>query len=76
MERIEIDATYAGIKIGRKENIGFRFDIETKYASISIDHGTGKFGEEDNEEWAKGHHKGKGNGLITIDSKYGNVRIK
>jgi len=76
LEEIDIVSSYAGIKIDNPNEVGFKFDVETKYASINIDQGDGDFGDEDNEEWAKGKRPGSGNGIIKIESKYGSVKIR
>ena len=76
MEEIDIVSSYADIKIENPSEVGFRFDIETNHASIRIDNGDGDFGDDDDDEWAKGKRPGKGNGLVKIESKYGNVRIR
>lgn len=76
LEEIDIRSSHAGIEIKNPNDIGFRFDIHTKYGDIDIDHGSGDFTDDDNEEWAKGKRKGIGEGIIKIDSRYGNVRIR
>ncbi|MEE9374020.1 MAG: hypothetical protein V3V00_13295 [Saprospiraceae bacterium] len=78
LEQIDIVSSYASIRIYNPDKVAYRYDIETKYGSIKIDEGTGDFGDDDNEEWARGKRKGKGsgNGLIRIESRYGNVKIR
>ncbi len=75
-EEIDIVSSYAEIKIDNPNDVGFKFDVETKYGSITIEDGNGDFGDDDNEEWARGKRAGKGEGLVKIESKYGSVKIR
>ena len=76
LEEIDIVSSYAGIKIENPNEVGFTFDVETKYGSIAIEEGNGDFGDDDNEEWARGERKGSGSGVVKIESKYGSVKIR